>query len=551
MSPIQLLRAGQGKRFWKNTVVAALLCVCLGMLRLTAADLFEKRLTPDLRIEISEEGTEVLRAYQWQGGRTDEQRTDVPATVYEGDRMYTNVAVHLKGAAGSFRPFDDRPALTLHFGKNGNRQRFHDIEKLHLNNSVQDPSYLSEILAREVCNAANIPTPRATHCLVTLNGRPLGVYVLVEGWTKAFLKRHFGNTKGNLYDSGFARDIDQELTVNSGEHPQDQSDLASLVRTARIADPNQRMAELEKRIELDRFYSLVAMEVLLSHWDGYSIGRNNYRIYENQSSGRLAFLPHGMDQLFGVYRSTPEFTIHPKFKGLVADSVISTKAGRAAYLQRLGQLYTNYFTEGKLTRRLDDLATRTAPLFQSNTRRSLVWSNAVAGLRNRIERRVVSVGDQLANPRQPLAFGKTGSAILKAWGFKTDSSGEARGERSLQDGHYQLKIHGGQNQARTWASWRHSELLDEGIYELRARVRLDAGVTPNGMPTPEIALRLSGQRGGFPRASGAEWQELVHTFEVSGPTEIEMLCELRGVNGTALIDANSLRLIKRPGKQSN
>ncbi|PYJ79924.1 MAG: hypothetical protein DME22_24750, partial [Verrucomicrobia bacterium] len=59
-----------------------------------------------------------------------EPRKFVSATVQEGELVFTNVAVHLKGAAGSFRQIDDKPALTLSFGKFVPSQRFHGLQKI-------------------------------------------------------------------------------------------------------------------------------------------------------------------------------------------------------------------------------------------------------------------------------------------------------------------------------------------------------------------------------------------------------------------------------------
>ena len=158
-----------------------------------------------LRVEIPEKAIEKLKKYQWTFG-PQQEREQVRATIREGNVVYTNVALHLKGAAGSFRAIDDKPALTMNFDKFADGQKFHGLQKLSLNNSVQDPTYVSEQLCREIFLKAGVPVPRATHARVELNGRDLGLYVLVEGWDKEFLKHHFKNPKGNLYDGGFLKE---------------------------------------------------------------------------------------------------------------------------------------------------------------------------------------------------------------------------------------------------------------------------------------------------------------------------------------------------------
>src|SRR6185369_7291411 len=99
-----------------------------------------------------------MRNSGWGRGQ---RRTSVKAKVKEGGRVYTNVAIHLKGAAGSFRPIDDNPGLTLNFDKFVHGQSFHGLDKFSLNNSVQDPSFLSEKICRELFEVAGVPVPRA------------------------------------------------------------------------------------------------------------------------------------------------------------------------------------------------------------------------------------------------------------------------------------------------------------------------------------------------------------------------------------------------------
>ena len=84
---------------------------------------------------------ESLRSLQENG------RKAVPATVVVGTNVFDGVSVHVKGAAGSTRSIDDNPALTLNFGKPKGGKACFGLRKLHLNNSVQDPSRMDELIA--------------------------------------------------------------------------------------------------------------------------------------------------------------------------------------------------------------------------------------------------------------------------------------------------------------------------------------------------------------------------------------------------------------------
>ena len=161
-------------------------------------------------------------------------RSYVPCTVkVEGGQTYTKVGIHLKGAAGSYRGLEDRPALSLNFDKFNDGQKFYGLDKLHLNNSVQDGSYLNELICRELSRNSGLPTGRATHAMVKLNNRDLGLYVLLEGLDRAFLKRNFGSPDGNLYDGGFCQDIDQPKKLLTGK--KDQKDEQAPLKTLVVA----------------------------------------------------------------------------------------------------------------------------------------------------------------------------------------------------------------------------------------------------------------------------------------------------------------------------
>src|SRR5713101_8314149 len=111
-------------------LLAGVLIACGGSSRAAEAakaggagdELFTNHLVARLRIEIPPEGVAILQSYEWNRKINGQNRTSVLATVREGDKVYTNVAIHLKGCLGSFRPFDDKPALTLSFDRSADGQ---------------------------------------------------------------------------------------------------------------------------------------------------------------------------------------------------------------------------------------------------------------------------------------------------------------------------------------------------------------------------------------------------------------------------------------------
>src|SRR5262249_9442130 len=193
--------------------------------------------------------------------------------------VYSNVAVHLKGSVGSFRPVDDKPSWTLDFCRFNPSQHFHGLRRIHLNNSVEDPSYCNEVLGSELFRSAGVPTPRVTRALVTLNGRRLGFYVLKEGFTEDFLGCYFTHPSGSLYEPDDGHDINQHLKRNSIQAPgNDRTALRALADIVRDAENLHRWERLDKVVAVDEFVSFMASEVMLGHRDGYCLARNNFRV---------------------------------------------------------------------------------------------------------------------------------------------------------------------------------------------------------------------------------------------------------------------------------
>ncbi|MEW6158700.1 MAG: CotH kinase family protein [Verrucomicrobiota bacterium] len=499
-----------------------------------------------LQITIASDDVETLRGYFWNGWQgARQERPEVLATVQEGGVTYTNVAIHLKGAAGSFRPFDDKPALTLHFSKHAPGQKFHGYNKISLNNSVQDPSYLCEAISRELFDAAGVPVPRADHATVVVNGRDLGLYVMTEGFGKPFLRRYFKEVSGNLYDGGFCQEITGYLDTNSGDNPNDRSDLKRLIAACQERDPDARWQRLNEVLDVERFLSLLAMEVMTCHWDGYALNRNNYRVFHNVETDRMIFIPHGLDQMFGTFRSSPTSEIQPAMRGMVAQAVMSIPEGRKAYLARVAELRSTVFLEEKITNRVLELSRRIRPTLAAYGEYvAEQHDHHVAHLTRRIVTRAQSITHQLKAPIEPVEFDEQGVALLTNWSERiaTPQPGLLRFEKTEEDG---LKLLGVNASSRGGAaSWRTRAILGRGEYRFEGRAR--AGKLTGMDDRSGICLRISGGQGRYVIPPVGEWVDLGYRFRVDEPMQdVELVCELRVSDGEAFFDESSLRLIKQ------
>lgn len=308
-----------------------------------------------LKLAVDQENLAALRRGSQPATHNSVIRTYAKATLRCNNTSYKNVGIHLKGAAGSFRDWNDKPGITINSDKFKKNQDFHGLDKFYLNNSVQDETYLNELLFGLLFQAEGLASPRVTHVFVELNGRKAGLYVLREGFDKTFLKRHFKDASGNLYDGGFLADIDANPPPQLDSGPGcDWKDLKALSGAARTADHAERLKKLEKLVDLDKFAALWAIEILGCDWDGYMRKANNYRIYQDPSTDKLTFLPHGKDQMF----QNPQEPIGDGWGGLVARRLYETEAGRKLYHAKLRSMLAKHFKMDNWNRMVDEWGKR-------------------------------------------------------------------------------------------------------------------------------------------------------------------------------------------------
>jgi spore coat protein H len=477
-----------------------------------------------VQIELSAPNAERLRV---------EPRKYVPANISISGELIREVGIQLKGY-GSFQSLDEKPNFTIDFGKFVRGQRSGELEKVHLNNSIQDGTYIKEKLGTELFAAAGVPAPRVTHALLELNGRSLGLYVLKEGFTVGFLQRHFERADGNLYDTDKGHDLDQRMERDLGAaKAKDQTELKRAAKAAAEPDLHLRWEQLQKSVNLEQFFRFMAMEIMICHWDGYCLSQNNFRIYHDPKSERLVFLPAGMDQLF----SKPDFNWRPEMAGLIARAIMAVPEGRNQYEATFRALFQQTFDLAHLTNRVRNLTSKLRSVlkeseFEAVKRESLELCSRIALRKN-------SLFQQLQEPGPERLVFTNGTAPLTIW----KAYDEPPGGWMRDNGNAGLQIVAG---PKTSASWRTTVRLQNGRYRFVGSART-FGVAPLSFGSSRGAsLRLFGREGRSAELSATDSAERLQVeFQVDQEEEdITLVCELRARAGEVVFDRASLAVIQ-------
>ena len=459
----------------------------------------------------------------------------VPATLKVGERIFRDVGVRLKGQ-GSFRPLQDKPSFAVKFDEFVPRQKLAGLSKIMLNNSSQDATFLSEYVATGLFRDAGVPAGRVTHARVELNGRDLGFYVLIEAMNKTFLRQHFKNADGNLYE-GYAQDIDRKLEQDGGTLG-DQSDVRTLLEATRLPAA-ERLAGLRQVLEVDRFVSFLAVSMLIAQHDSYPLNRNNYRLYHDPDTGRFVMIAHGIDGTF----SRNGMSIWPPTKYILTRALLDAPSARDLYRGRVGSLFTNVFKLEVITNRIQAATARLQDAAPDERERTNLIARTASFLR-RVAQRHANVTRQLTGPEPvPLAFGPDHTAHLTGWEPQTDG-GTPTLDQGNDAGTGVAALHIKAGPTSTVASWRTYVRLDPGRYRFLARVRV--GSLPANLPASAgAAVRLSGSSAARRLTTNDAWTELEHVFTLSTEAEeVQIVCEFRGPAGEAWFDRDSLRLVR-------
>ncbi|KAK5651927.1 hypothetical protein OQA88_11586 [Cercophora sp. LCS_1] len=266
---------------------------------------------------------------------------------------FTTVGIIKKSFTGSFST--TKPSIRLDFSRFNEAQEGR-IEKplktLTLNNSKQDQSFVRQIVGYEIIRQVGLPYPRCNYARVFVNGTDYGIYVNVEPFKKAFIRRNFSNNdKGNLYELEHAEDLAIE-TLDKGR-----ISFEGFSKFGNLADLRKAVEKLRRGfptasqvVDMDIFIRFQAIEALFKHWDGYGIQRNNTYVH-----------PSGIDQIFQEDR---DFIVGAL--GRVSGLVINDNAAKNKLRDTIRQFGDNVFGTANLENTIFPLMNRLGKILRDN-----------------------------------------------------------------------------------------------------------------------------------------------------------------------------------------
>ena len=131
---------------------------------------------------------------------TDELYVDVDATI-DGEK-FSNVALRAKGntSLSNVKQMGSvRYSFKMEFDHFEGSSMYYGLDKLCLNNIIQDASYMKDFVAYRMMQEFGVEAPLCSYVWITVNGESWGLYLAVEAVEDSFMERNFGLDDGNVY----------------------------------------------------------------------------------------------------------------------------------------------------------------------------------------------------------------------------------------------------------------------------------------------------------------------------------------------------------------
>lgn len=210
----------------------------------------------------------------------------------------------------------DRYSFKIEFDQYDETQSYYGLDKLCLNNIIQDNTYMKDYLVYQMMLEYGVDAPLCSFVYITVNGEDWGLYLAVEGVEEAFLQRNYGNDYGELYkpdsNSGMGNNNSSDVKLQYiDDNAESYSNIFDNAKTdVTSADENRLIASLKQLSEYENLEEVLDVEEVLRYFvvhnfvvndDSYTGNMiHNYYLYEKD--GKLSMIPWDYNLAFGTFQ---------------------------------------------------------------------------------------------------------------------------------------------------------------------------------------------------------------------------------------------------------
>lgn len=131
----------------------------------------------------------------------ENEEYETAAIVIDGE-AYKNIGIRAKGNTSLSQVAQmgsDRYSLKIEFDHYNSAENYYGLDKLCLNNIIQDNTYMKDYISYQLMRENGVPSPLCSYAYLTVNGEDWGLYLAVEDVEDGFLTRNYGRDHGVLY----------------------------------------------------------------------------------------------------------------------------------------------------------------------------------------------------------------------------------------------------------------------------------------------------------------------------------------------------------------
>lgn len=331
-------------------------------------------------------------------------------TVVIDGETFKNVAIRGKGNTSLSQVTNDRYSYKIEFDHYTDALTYHGLDKLCLNNIIQDNTYMKDYLCYQMMQQMGVAAPLCSYAYLTVNGEDWGLYLAVEAVEESFLQRSYGSDYGELYKPDSTEMGGGNFAGGSGsadvllqyidDDPDSYSNIFDNAKTSCSEADKARLIAALKTLSSEDASSAVDADMVIRYFVAHNFVLNfdsytgsmihNYYLYEK--GGQLQMIPWDYNLAFGGFQSSGgatalvNYPIDTPVSGGSIDErpmlawIFADEEYTALYHQYFAEFIAEYFDSGYFSDMMDSVKAMIAPYVQQDPTKFCTYEDFETGI---------------------------------------------------------------------------------------------------------------------------------------------------------------------------